>query len=62
MFNENVTFVKNAKGFPDQRFAFMVGVRGVFMQPYLHLGSFYGCIPFPMRISKGTVIWVLQYL
>lgn len=59
---KNCTFVKNVKRFPDQRFAFTVGVRGVFMQPYLHLGSFSGCMSFPMHISKGTVIWVLQYL
>lgn len=56
---KNAKFVKNVKRFPDLRYAFMVGVRGVFMQPYLHLGFFYGCTSFPMHISKRTVIWVL---
>lgn len=50
---KNCTFVKNVKRFPDLRCAFMVGVRGVFMQPYLHLRFFYGCTSFPMHISKG---------
>lgn len=59
---KNCTFVKNVKRFPDLRCAFMVGLRGVFMQPYLHLRFFYGCTSFPMHISKGNVIWVLHYL
>lgn len=59
---KNGTFVESIKRFPDLKFAFMVGVRGIFMQSYLHLGPFYGCTSFPMHISKGTVIWVLQHL
>lgn len=61
MFNEK-WYIKNIKRFPDQRFAFMVGMRGVFMQQYLHLGSLYRYMSLPIHISKGTVIWVLQYL